>query len=90
MTQAHKRTPQRVAAVAHAIGDDKPKRPIVGSDYYFAAGVVRSNTGYQRMKADGRISKPFKLGSRDAQWKDVADADIARLTGQSSEGGEAA
>jgi hypothetical protein len=63
----------------------KPSRTVVGSDYYFAAGVVRSGTQYQRMKKDGRISKPFKLGSRDAQDKDVADADIARLTGQSED-----
>jgi hypothetical protein len=67
----------------HIIGlGPKPKRTVVGSDYYFASGVVRSNTQYGRMKRDGRISPPFKIGSRDAQFKDVADADIARLTGQ--------
>jgi hypothetical protein len=63
----------------------KPSRVVVGNDYYFASGVVKSRTQLERWRASGRISKQFKVGARDAQWKDVADADIARLTGQSSD-----
>jgi hypothetical protein len=59
-----------------------PPRPVVGSDYYYAAGVVRSLTQLKRLKASGRVSQFFRVGSRLAQWKDVADADIARLCGQ--------
>ena len=71
------------------ISKSKPPRVVVGNDYYYASGVVRSRTQLEQWREQGRISKQFKVGSRDAQWKDVADADIARLTGQSN-GTEAA
>jgi hypothetical protein len=34
------------------------------------------------MEKDGRLTPMFKYGSRRAQWKDVADADLERLTDQ--------
>jgi hypothetical protein len=57
-------------------------RPVVGPAYYLQSGIIRSRTQFDRLRASGRIRPLFNIGSRLGQWKDVADADLARLVGQ--------
>lgn len=70
-----------------------PDRVVVGSDYFFDRGI-RSRTQFNRLRQAGRISPFFYIGSRLRQYKDVADADLARLRqpqkSNKSGGGEAA
>ena len=68
-----------------------PPRPrkLVGSDYYFASGIIRSQTQFFRLKREGRISL-FKNGARLAQWQDEADRQLAALIGAENYKNEAA
>jgi hypothetical protein len=67
----------------------QPSRVIVGTSYYYASGVIRSLTQLKRLEKAGRITPMFKNGSRRAQLKHIADADIARLLPEQSGDGEA-
>jgi hypothetical protein len=73
---------EQIVAVKSKFTKADPPRPIVGSDYYFRSGAVRSRAQMKRLERAGRISRFFRVGSRLGQWKDVADADIAGLIEQ--------
>ena len=65
-------TPKKVDSVS-------PNRPLVGTDYLYRSGAVRSLMQLRRLEKSGRITPWFKLGSRRVQYKDVLDRDIAKL-----------
>ena len=55
-----------------------PDRVAVGPDYHLGSGLVRSRTQLARLRAQKRLTF-FNIGSRLAQWKNVADAELAQL-----------
>jgi hypothetical protein len=56
-----------------------PDRIVVGPSYYLNSGIIHSRTHFDRLRKSGRLTPLFYIGSRLGQWKEIADADLARL-----------